>query len=58
MLLAIIFLVLWSFYCARRAGYNEDFVLGAAIWAVPLGVVGAKLVHTRYIWLSIRWAAS
>jgi len=45
MLLALIFLVLWSLYFARRAGYNKDFVLGAAIWAVPLGMVGAKLIH-------------
>lgn len=45
MLLAIVFLVLWSLYFAKRAGYNKDFVFGAAVWAIPLGVVFAKLVH-------------
>ena len=44
-LLAIVFLVWWSAYFAQKKGYDKDFILGAALWAVPLGVIGAKLVH-------------
>ena len=44
-LLAIAFLVWWSAYFAHKQGYNKDFVLGAALWAIPLGIIGAKLVH-------------
>lgn len=44
-LLAIAFLVGWSLYFAKRGGYSRDFMLGAGLWAVPLGFVGAKLVH-------------
>lgn len=44
-LLAIVFLVWWSAYFARKGGYDKDFVIGAALWAIPLGFVGAKLVH-------------
>ena len=44
-LLAIAFLVWWSAYFAHKQGYNKDFVLGVALWAMPLGIIGAKLVH-------------
>ena len=44
-LLAIIFLVWWSIRFAKAAGYDKDSILGAALWAIPLGIVGAKLVH-------------
>jgi len=44
-LLAVVFLVWWSIRFARAAGYDKDFILGAALWAIPLGIVGAKLVH-------------
>jgi len=44
-ILAIAFLVWWSAYFARKAGYDKDFIFGATLWAVPLGVIGAKLVH-------------
>jgi phosphatidylglycerol:prolipoprotein diacylglycerol transferase len=44
-LLAIVFLIWWSAYFAHKQGYNKDFVLGAALWAIPLGFIGAKLVH-------------
>jgi len=44
-LLAIAFLVWWSVHFARKAGYDKDFVIGAALWAIPLGIIGAKLVH-------------
>ena len=45
MILAIIFLVWWSTRFAKAAGYDKDFILGAALWAIPLGIIGAKLVH-------------
>jgi len=44
-LLAIVFLVWWSIRFAKAAGYDKDFILGAALWAIPLGVIGAKLAH-------------
>jgi len=44
-LLAVVFLVWWSAYFARMADYDRDFVIGAALWAIPLGFIGAKLVH-------------
>jgi len=44
-LLAIVFLVWWSAYFAQKGGYGKDFVLSAALWAIPLGIIGAKLVH-------------
>jgi phosphatidylglycerol:prolipoprotein diacylglycerol transferase len=44
-LLAIAFLVWWSAHFARKRGYDKDFVIGAALWAIPLGIIGAKLVH-------------
>jgi len=44
-LLAIAFLVWWSTRSAKAAGYNKDFVLEGALWAIPLGFIGAKLVH-------------
>ncbi len=44
-LLAIIFLLSWSLYFAKRVGYSNDFIFGAALWAIPSGFIGAKLVH-------------
>lgn len=44
-ILAIIFLIFWSLYSAKKTGYDKDFIFGAALWAVPLGVVGAKAIH-------------
>ena len=44
-ILAIAFLVWWSAHFARKGGYDKDFVIGAALWAIPLGIIGAKLVH-------------
>lgn len=42
---AIVFLTMWSEYFAGKEGYSSDFIFGAALWALPLGVVGAKVVH-------------
>jgi len=42
---AVIFLVTWSLHFARKTGYQKDFILGVALWAIPLGIVGAKLIH-------------
>ena len=44
-ILAVVFLVWWSIRFAKAAGYDKDFILGAALWAIPLGIVGSKLVH-------------
>jgi len=44
-LLAIAFLVGWVLYFGKRVGFTKEFVVSAALWAIPLGVIGAKLVH-------------
>jgi phosphatidylglycerol:prolipoprotein diacylglycerol transferase len=45
MLLAIAFLVSWVLYFGKRAGLTTEFVVGAALWTIPLGIIGAKVVH-------------
>ncbi|MBE0480650.1 MAG: prolipoprotein diacylglyceryl transferase [Dehalococcoidia bacterium] len=43
---AVLFGVIWAWYfLTRKGGVSTDFVLGAAILVIPLGVVGARLVH-------------
>ena len=42
---AIVFLIIWSRHFARKAGYSDDFIFGAALWALPLGIIGAKIIH-------------
>jgi phosphatidylglycerol:prolipoprotein diacylglycerol transferase len=44
-LLAIAFLVGWVLYFGKRTGLTSEFVISAALWAIPLGIIGAKLVH-------------
>jgi len=44
-ILAIVFLVWWSAYFAQKEGHDKDFIFGTALWAIPLGIIGAKLVH-------------
>jgi len=44
-LLAVAFLVSWVLYFGKRAGLKSEFVISAALWAIPLGFIGAKLVH-------------
>ena len=43
--IAIAFLIIWSAHFTRKAGYSSDFVYGAALWALPFGIIGAKVVH-------------
>jgi prolipoprotein diacylglyceryltransferase len=43
--IAIAFLIIWSAHFAKKVGYSNDFVFGAALWAIPFGIIGAKLVH-------------
>jgi len=43
--IAIAFLTIWSAHFAKKAGYSNDFVFGAALWAIPFGIIGAKVVH-------------
>jgi phosphatidylglycerol:prolipoprotein diacylglycerol transferase len=44
-LLAVAFLLGWVSYFGKRAGLTSEFVITAALWAIPLGFIGAKLVH-------------
>lgn len=43
--LAVIVGVGWPAYWAKRAGISRDMVYSIAMWAVPGGIVGARLVH-------------
>jgi phosphatidylglycerol:prolipoprotein diacylglycerol transferase len=43
--LAVIVGVGWPAYWAKRAGIPRDTVYSVALWAVPGGIVGARLVH-------------
>lgn len=42
---AVILAVLITAQLAKRAGISEDDVYSTALWAVPGGIVGARLVH-------------
>jgi phosphatidylglycerol:prolipoprotein diacylglycerol transferase len=44
-ILAIVFLVGWVLYFGKQAALTSEFVISAALWAIPLGIIGAKLVH-------------
>ena len=44
-ILAIVFLVGWVLYFGKQAALTSEFVISAALWAIPLGFIGAKLVH-------------
>ena len=43
--LAVIVGVGWPAYWAKRAGISRDMVYSVALWAVPGGIVGSRLVH-------------
>ncbi|MBI4330669.1 MAG: prolipoprotein diacylglyceryl transferase [Chloroflexi bacterium] len=45
MALAIIFVVWWAVRQARKLGFSEDMIYGAAVWAVPFGLIFARLFH-------------
>jgi len=42
---SIAFLVLWIWHFARKEGYTTEFVLGGALWAIPMGIIVSRLVH-------------
>lgn len=42
---SIAFLVLWVWHFARKEGYTTEFVLGGALWAIPMGIIVSRLVH-------------
>jgi phosphatidylglycerol:prolipoprotein diacylglycerol transferase len=44
-ILAIVFLMGWVLYFGKQAALTSEFVISAALWAIPLGFIGAKLVH-------------
>ena len=43
--LAVIVGVGWPAYWAKKAGISRDMVYSIALWAIPGGIVGARLVH-------------
>jgi len=43
--LAVILAVLLTAWLAKRGGIREDDVYSTALWAVPGGIVGARLIH-------------
>ena len=44
--LAVAVLVLWTWYfTTRKGGATTDMVMAAALWAIPFGIIGARIVH-------------
>lgn len=43
--LAIVLIVLWAARAASKVGLSRDTVYTAAIWAIPGGYIGSRLVH-------------
>lgn len=43
--LAMLVVVLWGIRAARRAGLSTDLVFNSALYAIPGGLIGARLVH-------------
>lgn len=43
--LAVASLVLWAWYFTRNKGIGTEFVLGTALWAIPMGIIVSRLVH-------------
>jgi phosphatidylglycerol:prolipoprotein diacylglycerol transferase len=44
--LAVATLVVWAWYfTTRKGGVTTDQVMAAALWMIPLGLIGARLVH-------------
>ncbi len=44
--LAVATLVVWAWYfTTRKGGVTTEQVMAAALWMIPLGLVGARLVH-------------
>ena len=43
--LSVATLILWCWHFFKKIGITSDFVMGAAIWAIPLGIIVSRLVH-------------
>jgi len=43
--LAVAGLVLWVWRFSRGKGYTTEFVLGGALWAIPMAIIVSRLVH-------------
>ena len=43
--LAIIMVVVWTYFGARKAGIPSDVVYNSAFWAIPLGLIISHLVE-------------
>ncbi|MEW6033270.1 MAG: prolipoprotein diacylglyceryl transferase [Chloroflexota bacterium] len=43
--LAVVVVVGWALWAARRAKFPTDFIYVAAIWSIIGGLVGARMVH-------------
>ncbi|UCC59502.1 MAG: prolipoprotein diacylglyceryl transferase [Dehalococcoidia bacterium] len=44
--LAVAMLVTWIWYfTTRKGGATTDMVMAAALWAIPFGLIGARLIH-------------
>lgn len=44
--LAVATMVVWVWYfTTRKGGVTTDQVMAAALWAIPFGLIGARLVH-------------
>jgi phosphatidylglycerol:prolipoprotein diacylglycerol transferase len=45
MAMAVIFVVWWGVRQAKKAGFSEDMIYGAAIWAIPFSLIISRLFH-------------
>ena len=43
--LAVATLVLWVWYFLRKVGVRTEDVMGAALWAIPMGIIVSRLIH-------------
>ena len=43
--LAVVVLVLWVWYFLRKVGIKTEDVMGAALWAIPMGIIVSRLIH-------------
>ncbi len=45
MALAVIFVVWWAVRQAKKIGFSTEIIYGAAAWAIPFGLLVARLFH-------------
>lgn len=43
--LAIAVVVVWAWRAAKKAGFPEEVIFSAALWAIPFGIVVSRLLH-------------